>query len=99
MTRNRLPSLALALLLSLLFSLTSAQTSSNAASASATMGQRAAVAVNVPNNSTDALFLNFRTAASGVGWGAIGFGASMSNSLMFIVRYITLAPKRNEPSV
>ncbi|ETN37520.1 uncharacterized protein HMPREF1541_07142 [Cyphellophora europaea CBS 101466] len=70
----------LVLLLTTLLSFTSAEP----ASASQSIGGGLAFAVNVPSNSSDALFLNFRLPARSVSWGAFGFGDGMSGALIFV---------------
>lgn len=70
-------------LLTALFTLAAAQ-DSEPASASARIGGDLAFAVNVPSNSSDALFINYRITAGRTTWCAFGFGNQMRGALMFI---------------
>lgn len=73
----------LLVLLSALFTLSRAQ-DQEPASASVQVGGGLAFAVNVPSNSTDALFINYRIAAGRSTWGAFGFGSQMDGALIFV---------------
>ena len=77
------PYRGLSLLLAAFFSLVVAQ-DREPASASAQIGGGLAFAVNVPSNSSNDLFINYRMAADRTTWGAFGFGDQMSGSLIFI---------------
>ena len=68
-----------------LLSLLSTASAQDAASASTTVGGGLSFAINVPSNSSDALFLNFRLPAGRTSWGAFGLGSSMTDTLMFVV--------------
>lgn len=54
------------------------------ASASAQIGGGLSFAVNVPSNSSNDLFINYRIIASGTTWGAFGFGDQMDGALIFV---------------
>ncbi|RMZ78345.1 hypothetical protein DV738_g3863, partial [Chaetothyriales sp. CBS 135597] len=57
------------------------------------------LAVNVPDNSTDALFFHFNAPASISSWAAFGFGDQMNDALMFVVyasadgQSVTVSPR------
>lgn len=54
------------------------------ASASAEIGGGLSFAVNVPSNSSNDLFINYRIIASRTTWGAFGFGDQMDGALIFV---------------